>query len=224
MLAEVLPFGFHDRCWTQNSRLMRKRIPSIFTFIFVFAALFLVGCQKERSFTDPASEDDKELRKKGERRERSAAEEKAEDPGGPMELCSCPGFELSKDDGSFGCPDGDGGCSKIVPCPCPVVVGNPVLDGGEGKAALYALDEAIEENRVPEFFESGPWEEIFPFLEEEEGKLRSLQKGGLTLLRLDSSGDEHVHYAAVKAPAEELSDPGSAVFALQVPHTLFEEE
>jgi hypothetical protein len=199
---------------------MCKRVQIVLIVLTLSGSFILGACEKEKTFSEEGTEPKEGLDQKSNGDQKGELQEKAEDPGGPGELCACSGYELSKDNGTYGCPSGDGGCTKITPCPCPTVAGNPVANGKEAERTLMALDDAVEQDRVAEFFSSGPWKKLFPFLEDDEEKLRKLRNGSLTMLRLGDPDDAPLHYAAVAASADEISDPEEAVFSVQFPGTM----
>lgn len=189
-------------------------------FLFCLAA-FLFACEKEGELPEAPKDEERASGGKAEHSSSDAPSEKADAPGGGMKLCSCPGFTLVQEGGSYDCPPGEG-CTKVMPCPCPNSASRPVLNTKEEQEALFALDDAIDEGSVDAFFSNGPWMKAFPFLQEREDLLEGLQEGRLTMLKLHPEEAGPVHYGVVAASTDGLSDPDEARFAVQVPKRSYE--
>lgn len=188
--------------------------------LLLLAGPFLFSCEKEGELSQAVSEEQKEVSQRD-----SDSSEKLDAPGGGRGLCVCHGYTLEEKNGSYDCPPGDG-CAKIVPCPCDDGGGVSGPIGEDAQVAFKSLDQAIEDDELPDFFKSGLWKEVFPFLEEGGEELEEFRNGDLTVLRLKNEDADRgpVHYAAVPTPAEDLGDPDDARFAVQVPSDLYEKE
>ncbi|MBW6483029.1 MAG: hypothetical protein K0B10_08195 [Vicingaceae bacterium] len=137
-------------------------------------------------------------------------------------LCSCNGFTLTKDEGGdFGCPGGSG-CSKIMPCPCPVaaIVGNDNNGIGndlfvESHYDLYK--KALTENTLPQFFSTNKWVHIFPLLRKEVTILNQLKSGQLTMTEVRTRSGSLMQFCIAPDKLGSDINPSDVLFALEIP-------
>lgn len=175
-----------------------------------FSLLILNACEKESTILPNNTEKQQQIEVEEMVNQRNSG------------LCVCDGLVLAKSEsGDFSCHGGSG-CSKIVPCPCPIVasVGNDVngLENDLFVESHYDLyKKALVENTLPQFFSTNKWVHIFPNLNQKIILLNKLKTGELTMVEIKTSSGSLMQFCISPEKLGSNINPKDVLFALEIP-------